>query len=66
MKVKSSTLGWGLGSAVSVNLPSILQTPMISCTGICGSCGGGCAIVGLIMGGVLVVNCVYKTCRKEE
>jgi len=61
MMSKSSTLTLGAGSAALVNLPSILNLPVSSCSGICGSCGGGCAIVGLTVAGFLITNCFYKT-----
>jgi len=66
MMSKSSTLTWGTGSAVLVNVQSILNIPINNCSGICGSCGGGCAIVGLTIAGFLVTNYFYKSCREKS
>nr|WP_092068950.1 hypothetical protein [Dendrosporobacter quercicolus]NSL47289.1 hypothetical protein [Dendrosporobacter quercicolus DSM 1736]SDL83913.1 hypothetical protein SAMN04488502_101960 [Dendrosporobacter quercicolus] len=63
MIAKISALRWGLSSAVLVNLPGLLQLSSSGCSGLCGSCGAGCAIAGLTAGGFLTLTRFYKSLR---
>ena len=63
MIAKISTLRWGLSSALLVNLPGLLQLSASTCTGLCGACGGGCAIAGLTAGGFFAATRFYKILR---
>lgn len=58
MKEKFESLGLGLSAATIAMVPNLLQNISVACTGICGSCGGGCAgmILGMGAGGLIFIT----------
>jgi|GEM_PF-1135982 len=65
MKAKLKSLGLGLSATTISALPSLLLGTSAACTGICGSCGGGCAglIVGMGAAGLIFFN---RWCNKKK
>ncbi|MDU4961695.1 MAG: hypothetical protein E6X17_13665 [Sporomusaceae bacterium] len=49
-------LRWGLSAAALVNLPALLPLSAVGCSGVCGACGGSCAIAALTTGGLLAAG----------
>ncbi|MDD4321693.1 MAG: hypothetical protein PHH31_09160 [Acidaminococcaceae bacterium] len=60
MKNELSKMLIGIGATCTVSLPGVFNTGIIGCTGVCGSCSGGC--VGEIVSslGVLSLYCYRK------
>ena len=62
MKDKVKSLGLGLSAAGISLSTSLLPAARTACTGICGSCGGGCA--GLVLG--LAGSFIYFARLKKQ
>lgn len=54
MNDKIKSLGLGLGATAISIMPGFLPAVRTACTGVCGSCGGGC-ILGLAAGGLIAL-----------
>jgi hypothetical protein len=66
MKDRFKSLGVGISATTISMVPSLLPNVGAACTGICGSCGGGCAGLILVLGagGLILFNRMKN--RKQE